>query len=259
MFRLLLSTLVLYAVYSLNTYSHTTLVPATDSYSTYSLGSLSNGDVITFLVEFPNAATTTTTVVMTLLDNSYNNVIPQPTNFGSAVSINFQGSHTTTWTCTNAGTYYIRIAPNGIASAFVPYYLTVTHSNGNTLVKVSDILRFNLLRKIYLSSAQSSYVITRTSNSILIFLFQLNGPDYIEFGGSITSTSTSNTQVTFNLAAGYYVVRMLLLSANLAISYSSDPYVCPFNSAFPDAKNSFAPCADYTAPTTSSSSSSSSS
>ena len=89
----------------------------------------------------------------------------------------------------------------------------------------------------------------------MISVFPLNGPDYIEFGSSITRTSVSNTQMTFNLDAGYYVIRMLLLLANQTVSYSSDPYVCPFNSAFPDTKNSFAPCADYTAPTTSSSSS----
>ena len=94
MYRILLSILVLYGTYSLTTYSHTSMVTQTDSYPTFSLGALSNGDVITFLIEFPNAATSTTNFARAIIDSSFTPLTPQPTNFGTVVSINYQGSHT---------------------------------------------------------------------------------------------------------------------------------------------------------------------
>ena len=137
--------LLLSSAAALTTYTVTANTTTDEvTYNQFSLGTLASPDVITFLMEFPNPATGAgpTQFFMEILDNAKTALSSQPTGFGSysPANINFSGSNTLTWSAP-AGTYSLRVSGTGLSLSLVPYYLTVTSSNGGQIAKVGDFVR----------------------------------------------------------------------------------------------------------------------
>ena len=200
--------LLLSSAAALSTYTFNANFGNADNFNNMNLGTLTSGDVITLLVEFPNPATGAgpTMVYPLLFDGTLAQLSPQPSGFGSAnaVSINFSGSNTFTWTVSTSDVYILRILPSNIAYSFVPYKLTVTSSNGGVIKKVSDALRLVYLTMFNLASTQSTYHISQTYNGIII----LNSMDASKVWTRVTeSSSNSSGSYYANLPAGDYVIQ----------------------------------------------------
>ena len=127
---------------ALNSYTYSITNYRTDAMPSYSLGTLTAGDTINFLIEFPNSATGSapTQFIPNILDSSYLTLGTQPPGFGSAVSINFGGSNTLSWTVSATADYQFNIQASSITASLVPLKLTIS-KGGTQLVKVSDVLR----------------------------------------------------------------------------------------------------------------------
>ena len=192
-----------------------------------SLGSLTSGDVITVLVEFPNpaAGTSPTHYYPLALYNNLSELNPQPSGFGSsnATIINFSGSDTFTWTISATGAYYLRILANTTAFAFIPYKATVSNSNGGEIIKISDALRLYYMVLIELASTQATYTISITSPGGL----GLNSLNANYSFSRITPTNGNASGNTYsNLTAGSYVIQDAFFSPG-SITFQSDTFTCP--------------------------------
>lgn len=133
-------------VLSLTSYTVTVANPTIDMLNSRSLPNLAASDVITFLLEFPDAATGAepTQFNIELYDNTPLALSPQPAGgFGLSVShnISFTSTNTLTWTVATPGSYYAQVRSPATAASLVPYYLTISNSNGGQIVKMSDYLR----------------------------------------------------------------------------------------------------------------------
>lgn len=123
--------LLLATASALNSYTLAVTQVNTDLYSIHYLGNLTSGDIISFLIEFPNASTGSAPTSFTpkILDNSLLQLTTQPAGFGNNVLINFAGSNTLSWNVGSSGVYSFKITSSTTAS-LVPFKLTV--SNGGT-------------------------------------------------------------------------------------------------------------------------------
>lgn len=200
--------LLLSSAAALSSYSYTATTGTNDNLKSISLGSLTAGDVVTLLVEFPNPATGAgpTKVYPLLFDNTMNQIFPQPSGFdsGNEVPINFTGTNTFTWTVSTTGTYNLKILPSNIAYSFVPYKLTVSNSNGGVITKVSDALRRTYLAMFHLASNQTTYHISTTYSGIMI----LNSMDVSNVWTRISESSSNSSGYYYsNLPAGDYVIQ----------------------------------------------------
>ena len=177
---------------ALSSYSYTVGTPDVDGWATYPLGSVSSGDTITILLEFPDVTTgSNPTAFKAYILNSSFGVISQPAGFNTSVSINFQGSNTLTWNVGVSSAYYLQILPSTTLQSIVPYQLTVTSSNGSTLVKTSDIVRTVIFLKIYLASSQARYVVSR-NNTVVVRNYLFPVANNILSNRPVSSSSTSN-------------------------------------------------------------------
>ena len=127
---------------ALNSYTHSITNSKTDVLPIYSLGTLTAGDTITFLIEFPNSATGSapTRFAPYMMDSSYFLLSPQPSGFGNNVSINFGASNTLSWTASTTADYNFNLQATANTNSLVPFKLAIS-KGGTQLVKISDVIR----------------------------------------------------------------------------------------------------------------------
>ena len=219
--------MLLFSAAALTTYTFTPTTVAEGNHNTMSLGSLTSGDVITVLVEFPNpaAGTSPTQYYPLALYNNLSELNPQPSGFGSsnATAINFSGSDTFTWTISATGAYYLRILAKTPADAFIPYKATVSNSNGGEIVKISDALRLYFMALIELASTQATYTISIASPGAIGF----NSMDANYTFTRLTPTNANASGNTYsNLTAGSYVLQNSFMVAG-SIIFQTDTFPCP--------------------------------
>ena len=151
--------------------------------------------------------------------------------FGSTQSIPFTSNLTLSFVADSTEFYILNGYGHSSLASLQMFYLTITKNNVTVLSKHVDMLRSlsNGIKLIYLN-ATKNIDIDLTSGS-----FTLNSmttdPANFKLDTTITPSSTSGTVQTFNgLAAGYYTLRLSVSSAG-TLSYQSDPYPCPYDSA----------------------------
>ena len=237
------------AAAALTTYTYTANATTDEAnYNQFSLGTLASPDTITFLMEFPNPATGTgpTQFYLLIIDNTGTPLSSQPSGFGSSstTNINFSGSNTLTWAAP-AGTYSLRVSGTGLSSSLVPYYLTVTNSNGGQIAKVGDFVRNAYLAAFELASTQSTYTVLKSAPTIAFLLRQVVNETFTTVGAQNTTAAGSTYS---NLAAGSYVIQALF-SSLATLTYQSDSFNCPsyYDPNFPFTSQGLQACT-YVAP-----------
>ena len=112
-----------------------------DALPIHDLGILNAGQVVEIKLNFPRpTGKTPASFILTLLfDSSSNPVSPQPSPFGSTLSIDpdFQYSYSTTWTVGQTNQYRVRVDQGGSSfpTAFVIYDLQVKVSVGSVILQ----------------------------------------------------------------------------------------------------------------------------
>ena len=222
----------------------------TEFRSRVNLGNLNSGDVITFDIKFPRlTGTTPTQYRIAIMDSTPTTLNPQPSGFNTTTTL---GNHTYTWTVGTTGTYYSDVSYSGSLLTVVPYYMTVTNSNGGIITNYSHVLTTTPLYVTYLAST-SDITFTTTGTGNFFSFSSLTSYDNFSRAAYLGNTPTQT-----GVAPGYYFFWKSPSSAE-TITFQSDPYPCPYDPAYPDIFKTFGPCLDYVAPTPSSSSSSDSS
>ena len=246
LFLILMTTAV-----SLNTYTQNYYPNPDQTYyrSRVSLGNLNSGDVITFEIKFPRiTGTSPTQYRITIIDSTSANLSPQPSGFNTVTNL---GNTSLTWTVGTTGAYFIDVSHSGSFQAVVPYYLTVTNSNGGQIIKYSHVLTTDTLNVIHLAST-SDITFSTTGGAINFVLYKLTSYEVFTQSAFVGAVQTTFT----NVAPGYYYF-FKTTSTPETITFQSDPYPCPYDPAYPDIFKTFEPCLDYGALSSSSSSDSS--
>ena len=160
--------------------------------------------------------------------------------FGSTTNIPFNSNLSLSLT-SDIPEYFLMNGAGDFIASLQMFYLTIT-KNGATVTKLVDILRgFESFKLIYLD-ATKDITIDLTSGSFSLKSIATD-PTNFKLDSTIGASSTSGTTKTFTaLPAGYYAIQISVSSAG-TLSYQSDPYLCPYDTAtYSDPYRAFEAC-----------------
>ena len=160
--------------------------------------------------------------------------------FGSTQNIPFTSNISLSLTADLTEYFILSIAGDFMASLQM-FYLTIL-KNGATVTKHVDILRgLDGVKLIYLNAAKD-ITIDCTSGSFNLKSMATD-PTNFKLDSTVAASSTSGTAKTYTaLAAGYYAIVISVSSAG-TLSYQSDPYLCPYDTAtYSDPYRAFEAC-----------------
>lgn len=238
--KLALLALLLASTCCLNLISYTFNAGTNNLYAppSYALGTLNNGSVLSVTIQ-PN-------------DNSisdYAVVVKDANNAATITTLTLTGSpYSASWTVNSTATYYLQVSGPAPSTAVKMYQLIAT-TGTTTLLRLTDILRPNVVRYIYVAQddpAFASASISSTS-SVSLAAIKMSSSNQFQAAGVPTSVSSTvaNGVTTYNisgLTTGYYVLLFTVPSSYVTITFPTSSYPCPFSSAFTDYYGTFSGC-----------------
>lgn len=245
------------------TYSFSATSSSAAQTPSYLLGSLSQGAAVNIKIQLAYTGFTlsSSSVLLSIMDGTNANVVQA---FDSGMPMTCMGSAcTVNWTVSTAASYYLQVQEQTSIeqSRLVIYYLTAS-SNNQTFLKVTDVLRRNVIKQFYIStSGNYSLSLTPASSSFYLTLLTMDPTDSLHLrvlsAADLTLTNSTNNIGIYNisLTSGYYgIIVHTSTTSSVTVKYWSDTYFCPYSSSYQDYFSVFNGCSF--SPTTSSSSSS---
>ena len=229
----------------------------------YYLGSISQGATVDIKIELAYTGFTlsTSNLLLSIMDGTNANVVQA---FNGNVPMQCTGSKcTVVWNAQAANTYYLQVQSLTAIeqSRLVVYYLTAS-TNNQTFLKVTDVLRQNVVKQFYIgTSGDYSFSLTpTTSSSFYLTLLKMDPTDSLRLrvssAADLTPTDTTNNIGTYNisLAVGFYgIIVHTATASSVTVKYWSDPYYCPYSSSYNDYYSVFNGCSFSTTTSVSSS------
>lgn len=191
------------------TYSYGSAPHNTDLISAMILPTITAGDSVTFNLEFfKDTGYSPTSIYIALGDISFNFISPTPAGFSTDTSIVFNTSMPFSFTAATTQVYSYFLNTYYSLSSLVPFYHTISNSNGSQISKHVNIVRGSKMFKlIYLNNAQDTSINCTSGTCDLISM--ATDPSNFKLDSTVTPSSTSGTTKTYTaLAAGYYALQL---------------------------------------------------
>lgn len=232
------------------TYTFSATATSTVQIPSYLLGSLIQGVTVTIKIQTAYTGFTlgSSSVQLSIMDGANANVVQALGGSlqcsGSACSVN--------WTVPSSASYYLQVQElvSAETSRLVIYYLTAS-SNNSTFLKVSDILRQNVVKQFYIGTS-GNYSLTlspASSSSFYLTLLTMDPTDSLHLrvlsAADLTPVDTTNNIKTYNLSfsTGFYgIIVHTDIATSVTVKYWTDTYFCPFSSSYQDYYSVFSGC-----------------
>lgn len=229
----------------------------------YLLGSITQGATVSIKIQLTYTGFTlsSSSILLSIMDGANANVVQAFTGnapmqcSGSACTVN--------WTVPTTASYYLQVQELTPIeqSRLVVYYLTAS-SNNQTFLKVTDVLRQNVVKQFYIgTSGNYSLSLTPATNSFYLTLLTMDPTDSLRLrvlsAADLTPIDTTNNIGTYNisLASGFYgIIVHTSTASSVTVKYWSDTYFCPYSSSYQDYYSVFNGCS-FSSTTSASSSS----
>ena len=203
----------------------------------YNLGALTNGSILTVTIQ-PQDNSVSGYAVKVM--NQNNSQIIQTLTLGQGISAS--------WNVTANASYNLQISGASPTTSVRMYYLVATINYTTTLLRLSDVLRSNLVRYIYIdvSDPASASVTVSAASGASIAVYRMGVNQFSVVGTVATTASSANGITTFalsGLTSGYYVIVFSVPESNsISVTFPTSTYPCPYSTGFSDYYGCFYGC-----------------